>query len=72
LISHDLQQVSRYCERVLVMYQGRIVDQCAAVDLARSTHPYTRTLWSCRPSGATYGTQLPVLDRRWDAAGTTP
>ena len=72
LISHDLQQVSRYCERVLVMYQGRIVDHCAAADLARSTHPYTRTLWSCRPSGATYGTQLPVLDRRWDAAGMTP
>jgi peptide/nickel transport system ATP-binding protein len=67
LISHDLQQVSRYCRRVLVMYQGRIVDECAAADLAGSTHPYTRTLWSCRPSVATYGTQLPVLDRRWDA-----
>jgi peptide/nickel transport system ATP-binding protein len=72
LISHDLQQVSRYCERVLVMYQGRIVDRCAAADLAGSGHPYTRTLWSCRPSGATYGTQLPVLDRRWDAIGATP
>jgi peptide/nickel transport system ATP-binding protein len=68
LISHDLQQVSRYCERVLVMYRGRIIDQSAAADLANAEHPYTRTLWSCRPSGQTFGTQLPVLDRSWEPA----
>lgn len=71
LISHDLQQVARYCERVLVMYRGRIVDQGPAADLGNSRHPYTRTLWSCRPSGRTHGTQLPVLDRRSDADGGT-
>lgn len=63
LISHDLPQVARYCERVLVMYQGRIVDEQRAVELASAQHPYTKTLWSCRPSGSTYGTQLPVLMR---------
>jgi peptide/nickel transport system ATP-binding protein len=61
LISHDLQLVSRHTERVLVMSQGRVVDECPASELHRSTHPYTRTLWSCRPSARTYGTQLPVL-----------
>jgi peptide/nickel transport system ATP-binding protein len=61
LISHDLQQVARYCDRALVMFQGRIVDECPAAQLAHSKHPYTRTLWSCRPSGKTYGTELPVL-----------
>ncbi|MDR3375772.1 MAG: ABC transporter ATP-binding protein [Ancalomicrobiaceae bacterium] len=63
LISHDLQQVASFADRVLVMYRGRIVDRQAAADLAHSTHPYTRTLWSCRPSPATYGTRLPTLDR---------
>jgi peptide/nickel transport system ATP-binding protein len=61
LISHDLHQVAKFCDRVFVMYDGRIVDRCAAGDLARSNHPYTRALWSCRPSGSTFGTLLPVL-----------
>lgn len=63
LISHDLQQVAQYCERVLVMYKGDILDQLPANQLAHATHPYTRTLWSCRPSRATHGQRLPVLDR---------
>jgi peptide/nickel transport system ATP-binding protein len=63
LISHDLQQVAKHCERVLVMYRGRIVDRCTAADVAQSDHPYTRMLWSCRPSGRTYGSLLPVIDR---------
>ena len=71
LISHDLPQVARYCERVLVMYRGRIVDRCRAASLAHASHPYTRTLWNCRPSGATYGTELPVLDRAWAGDGAT-
>jgi peptide/nickel transport system ATP-binding protein len=66
LISHDLPQVARYCDRVLVMYRGRIVDRSPAADLPHATHPYTRTLWSCKPSAATYRTPLPVLDRSWD------
>lgn len=63
LISHDLQQVARHCERVMVMYRGRLLDQLPAGELANATHPYTRTLWSCRPSRATRGQPLPVLDR---------
>jgi len=63
LISHDLQQVAHYCERVLVMYKGELLDQLPADQLASATHPYTRTLWSCRPSRETHGKPLPVLDR---------
>ena len=63
LISHDLQQVAHYCERVLVMYKGELLDQLPADRLASATHPYTRTRWSCRPSRETHGKTLPVLDR---------
>ena len=63
LISHDLQQVARYCERVLVMYKGELLDELPADQLAHATHPYTHTLWSCRPSKFTHGERLPVLDR---------
>jgi peptide/nickel transport system ATP-binding protein len=68
LISHDLQQVARFCDRVLVMYRGRLVDARRTQDLASADHPYTRTLWSCRPGGSTYGTQLPVFVRDADEA----
>ncbi len=61
LISHDLQQVADFADRVLVMYRGRIVDRRAASELAHSPHRYTSTLWSCRPSAATYRTRLPTL-----------
>jgi peptide/nickel transport system ATP-binding protein len=64
LISHDLQQVSRHCDRVLIMWRGRIVEQLRADELTRATHPYTQALWSSRPSGRTHGTQLPV----WEGA----
>ncbi|MFM2484859.1 ABC transporter ATP-binding protein [Celerinatantimonas yamalensis] len=63
LISHDLEQVANYSERVLVMYQGQLVDRLAANELSRATHPYTRTLWSCRPHISKRGQPLPTLDR---------
>lgn len=63
LISHDLPLVAEYCDRVMVMYQGEQVDELSASALPHATHPYTRTLWTCRPNASTYGTQLPVLDR---------
>ena len=63
LISHDLPLVAEHCDRVLVMYQGEKVDQMAASRLPQATHPYTRTLWTCRPDAHTYGQMLPTLDR---------
>lgn len=63
LISHDLPLVAEHCDRVLVMYQGEKVDEMAASLLPQATHPYTRTLWTCRPKASTFGQMLPTLDR---------
>ncbi|CAM8399655.1 MULTISPECIES: ABC transporter ATP-binding protein [Enterobacter] len=63
LISHDLPLVAEHCDRVLVMYQGEKVDEMAANRLSQATHPYTRTLWTCRPNASTFGQMLPTLDR---------
>ena len=41
-ISHDLNLVSSYCDRILVMRDGAIVEECAAGQLANASHPYTR------------------------------
>ncbi|MGH1565761.1 dipeptide/oligopeptide/nickel ABC transporter permease/ATP-binding protein [Mumia sp. DW29H23] len=50
LISHDITVVSQTCERILVMYAGRIVEDLPARDLfARARHPYTRALLSVVP-----------------------
>jgi peptide/nickel transport system ATP-binding protein len=70
LISHDLQQVADYCERVLVMYQGQLIDQLAASELSNASHPYTKTLWSCRPNIDKRGESLPILDRKQIASLT--
>ena len=64
LISHDLPLVAEHCDRVLVMYQGEKVDEMSAHQLPQATHPYTRTLWTCRPNASTYGQMLPTLDRK--------
>ena len=63
LISHDLPLVAEHCDRVLVMYQGEKVDEMTASQLPQATHPYTQTLWTCRPDAHTYGQMLPTLDR---------
>lgn len=70
LISHDLPLVAAHCDRVLVMYQGRQVDEMPASALPSATHPYTRTLWTCRPNAHTYGQILPTLDRTQDFTET--
>jgi oligopeptide/dipeptide ABC transporter ATP-binding protein len=50
LISHDVTVVRQVCDRVLVMYAGRIVEDLPAADLAtRARHPYTRALVAAVP-----------------------
>lgn len=63
LVSHDLRMVQSFCDRVLVMYAGRVLDRCAAADLDRSTHPYTRGLLGCAPSLDAPQARLPTLER---------
>ena len=56
-ISHDLAVVSRLCDRVAVMYLGRIVEQASTAELFRNPrHPYTRLLID----------SIPRLNRRRD------
>lgn len=63
LISHDLNLVARYCDRILVMNAGEVVEECAAGQLDQATHPYTRGLLAAVPRMVEYRHELPVLDR---------
>jgi peptide/nickel transport system ATP-binding protein len=62
-ISHDLDLVSSFCDRVLVMYAGRVVEERAARDLANATHPYTRGLLQSLPRIDDERPELPTLTR---------
>ena len=48
-ISHDLNLVSQFCDRVLIMYGGRVVETCRADKLHEAQHPYTRGLLNSLP-----------------------
>ncbi len=63
-VSHDLRLVSSFCDRVLVMYAGRVVEEIAATELHRAQHPYTRGLLNCLPQLGAPQHPLPVLDRQ--------
>jgi peptide/nickel transport system ATP-binding protein len=63
LISHDLNLVATFCDRVLVMYAGRVVEELDARFLTKARHPYTRGLLNCLPKIGGSQAPLPVLDR---------
>jgi peptide/nickel transport system ATP-binding protein len=63
-ISHDLRLVSSFCDRVIVMYAGKVVEQLKASELGRAQHPYTRGLLNCMPKIGADRHPLPVLDRK--------
>ncbi|MEV1020257.1 ABC transporter ATP-binding protein [Streptomyces sp. NPDC050264] len=50
-ITHDLHLAAAYCDRVYVMYAGRVVEHRTARALFTApAHPYTRGLLSCSPT----------------------
>lgn len=62
-ISHDLPLVMSFCDRVVVMYAGRVIETCAARDLVNAQHPYTRGLLAANPPLVDPPAELPVLSR---------
>jgi peptide/nickel transport system ATP-binding protein len=62
-ISHDLNLVASFCDRIMIMYAGRVVETCDARHLDRATHPYTRGLLECLPRIDGDGRSLPTLKR---------
>ena len=66
LITHDLGVVSMVCDRVGVMYGGRLLETLTASALfTAASHPYTRALIASRAAGAPRGTRLPVIPPEW-------
>lgn len=62
-ISHDLNLVSQFCDRVLIMYSGRIVEVCDADKLHEAQHPYTKGLLGSLPKFDEPSDRLQVLTR---------
>ena len=62
-ISHDLNLVRTFCDRVLIMYAGRIVEALPAAGLDSARHPYTRGLLEALPRIHAPRPRLSVLRR---------
>jgi oligopeptide/dipeptide ABC transporter ATP-binding protein len=64
LITHDLGVVAEFCERVIVMYTGRVVEEAPVRELfANPGHPYTRGLLKSLPNVSATGapSRLPTI-----------
>ena len=62
LITHDLGIVADVADKIVVMYQGEIVEQGSAKEiLSAPKHNYTKALLACRPAAHTKGERLPVV-----------
>lgn len=74
LVSHDLSLVSHFCERVMVLYAGRVLETgTTAAVLDDPRHPYTRALLACAPrTDAPPRTALPVIEGAPPAPGHWP
>jgi peptide/nickel transport system ATP-binding protein len=73
LITHDLGVVAETCDRVVVMYAGRMVEQATAAELfARPLHPYTRGLLRALPSADEDGESGGARPRLAEIPGIVP
>jgi oligopeptide/dipeptide ABC transporter ATP-binding protein len=61
-ISHNLDLVAEICDRVYVMYAGRVVEQAGVVTLFEAPrHPYTRQLLRCIPRLSDSSGPMPTI-----------
>jgi len=75
LISHDLAVLAENCERLLVMYAGRVVEEGAIEEVFRQpSHPYTRGLLASLPAVGrpVERGHLPVIPGQVPEAGALP
>ncbi len=73
LISHDLGVVGEVCERVAVLYAGRVVEQAPAAALfAGPAHPYARGLLGALPPMTGPRRRLPAIPGVVPAPGALP
>jgi len=73
LITHDLGVVAETCERVLVMYAGRMVEQAPAGSLfTQPRHPYTRGLLRALPRADADSAQTGARPRLTEIPGIVP
>jgi peptide/nickel transport system ATP-binding protein len=63
LISHNLNLIASFCDRVVVLYAGRVMETLRASELTAARHPYTRGLLACRPLIDHAQSELPQLSR---------
>lgn len=71
-ISHDLNLVADFCDRVLVMYAGRIMEDLPAKELHKAQHPYTQALLASLPrlDHPVDMLQVPERDPSWLSGAT--
>lgn len=62
-ISHDLELVATFCDRVIIMFGGQIMEVIEASKLHSSKHPYTQGLLRCHPKISGDEERLTTLDR---------
>jgi ABC-type dipeptide/oligopeptide/nickel transport system ATPase component len=64
-VSHDIELVAAICDRIVVMYDGRLIETLTPGQLYRGeiAEPYTRALLECRPSVTQRRRRLPTLER---------
>lgn len=72
-ITHDFGVVARICDRVAVMYAGRIVELGPVREIfARPAHPYTRALLASVPATDRAPDRLPTIDGQPPSVGNRP